>query len=44
MADESTNTIGSVQQTPEIVIDKKVQAIITKVADEWNEALEEPED
>lgn len=39
MTDESTNTIGSVEQTPEITIDKVVQAIIVKVADEWGEAL-----
>ena len=39
MTDESTNTSGSVQQTPEITINKKVQAIIVKVADEWDEAL-----
>lgn len=44
MADESTNTIGSIEQTPEITIDSKVQAIITKVADEWNGALKELED
>lgn len=34
-----TNTIGSIQLSPEIEIDDKVQAIITKVADEWDEAL-----
>lgn len=41
MEDETTNTIGSIEQTPEIVIDKKVQAVIVKIADEWNSALKE---
>ena len=44
MKDESTNTIGLIEQTPEITIDSKVQAIIVKVADEWDEALKALED
>ncbi len=44
MPDETTNTAGSIQLTPEITIDKVVQAMIVKVADEWDEALSEMED
>ncbi len=38
---ERTNTAGEICLTPEIKIDGKVQAIIIKVADEWDEALKE---
>ena len=39
MLDESTNTTGLAHITPEITIDKVVQAVIIKIADTWDEAL-----